>query len=295
VRLIRLKHLTLASLQSHTDTRMLQILPSALETPPREVYELGRHFLNDGKGYVAVLKVFMDESGTHDGSPVVTVAAYLATPRVWQGWTKDWNRAKRPIKVVHAADCNNLKGEFEGWDKDRRDAWVAQLLPVIPRHNIMGVAVGIQMDAFRREMASRSDLQDLFGTPYTACFQWAVQSVMAKASMLDPEMRVSFVHEGNDYKDEAFEAFDFVRERYGNRAFSLAFAGKTEYVPLQAADILAYEANHMLRDPVRKLRPTWQCLDPDDEVPLVWVRHYGEANMGDFVRRLEALNTKGLH
>jgi hypothetical protein len=263
---------------------MLQIL----ESSPRNVYDHSRCFLDERNGFVAVLKAAMDESGTHEHSPVVTVAAHFAKPRTWQGWTVDWNRAKKPIKVFHASDCNNFTGEFNGWTKDDRNAYAAKLLPVIPKHKIMGAAVGMQMDAFRREMASHPDLRDLFGTPYTACFQWAVHTVLDMASVLDPDMRVAFVHEVNDYKGEAIEAFEFIMERYGRRAASLAFADKGEYVPLQAADVLAYETNHMLRDPARKLRPTWQALDPDDEVPLVWVRHYGEENMGDFVRRLAA-------
>jgi hypothetical protein len=41
----------------------------------------------------------MDESGTHDRSPVVIVAAYVARPRAWREWTKRWNGTKRPIKV----------------------------------------------------------------------------------------------------------------------------------------------------------------------------------------------------
>ena len=57
----------------------------------------------------------MDESGTHEGSPVVTVGAYIAKPSKWQAWQKEWNRLKKPIRVVHAADCANQGGEFKGW------------------------------------------------------------------------------------------------------------------------------------------------------------------------------------
>jgi len=70
---------------------------------------------------VIVLKVAMDESGVHDGSPVIAVAAYVARPRQWQDWTKRWNVAKRPIKVMHAVDCQNLTDEFKGWLREQRD------------------------------------------------------------------------------------------------------------------------------------------------------------------------------
>ena len=43
-----------------------------------------------------MLKIYMDESGTHDGSPVVTVGAYMARPKEWAGWTTKWNIAKKP-------------------------------------------------------------------------------------------------------------------------------------------------------------------------------------------------------
>jgi hypothetical protein len=44
----------------------------------RDAWELS---WRDEDGVVAVLSVYMDESGTHDGSPVVAVGAYVATPK----------------------------------------------------------------------------------------------------------------------------------------------------------------------------------------------------------------------
>jgi len=96
--------------------------------------DLSRAVLAGQDGFVAVIKVYMDESGTHDGSPVVTVAAYYAKPKVWRDFTKDWNTRKRPIKIFHAVDCQNLENEFSGWKPKRRDEFVKQLLPVIPAH-----------------------------------------------------------------------------------------------------------------------------------------------------------------
>ena len=54
---------------------------------------------------MTLLKTYMDESGIHDGAPVVTVAGYISRPKHWRAWTKDWNKAKRPIKIFHA-DAN---------------------------------------------------------------------------------------------------------------------------------------------------------------------------------------------
>jgi hypothetical protein len=37
------------------------------------------------------LHAFMDESGIHDGSPVVTVAMYVAQQPDWRAFVRDWN------------------------------------------------------------------------------------------------------------------------------------------------------------------------------------------------------------
>jgi hypothetical protein len=235
----------------------------------------------------------MDESGTHDNSPVVVVGAYVGKPSMWRDWTKEWNRTKKPINVFHAVDCANLVGEFKGWDKARRDAYCARLLPVIPRHNILGIAVGIQMDAFRREIAPYPELREMFGTPYTACFQWVIETLLEMLAEYNSEQRVAFFHECNDYQGEALKTLRYIQdERKGKNVITLAFGGKEDYVPLQAADVLAYEANHLLRDPKRKLRRSWQAIDPDEDNHRIRVRHYGEANMKDLISTLGAFRRR---
>jgi hypothetical protein len=108
------------------------------------VWEFSRSFLGDRDGCVAVIKIFMDETGIHDDAHTVAVAAYISRPKHWRSWTKSWNAAKRPIKVFHATDCASFHGEFEGWNKEQRDQFVAKLLPVIPAHELAGIVIGIK-------------------------------------------------------------------------------------------------------------------------------------------------------
>jgi Protein of unknown function (DUF3800) len=231
----------------------------------QRVGELSRAVLADYDGVIAVLKTYMDESGTHDESPVVTVGAYIARPEEWKNWTRDWNRQKRrvpparkPIKVFHAVDCANREGEFEGWTRPERDAFVIDLLPVLPRYSLVGCAIGIHMQSFNDAMKSHPELKEMFGTPYTACFQWVVQTVVNMLDAYGSDQRIGFFHECNDYTQEAVMAFEWVRKHRlrGRKAISLSFGGKEDYVPLQAADVLAYESNHLLRDPSATSRGT---------------------------------------
>jgi len=245
--------------------------------------------LAEADGEVIVLKVAMDESGVHDESPVVTVGAYVARPVQWQNWTKRWNVAKRPIKVFHAVDCQNLVGEFKGWDEGKRNDLVKRCLPVIAEGDFPGVVVGIQMHEFEMALAGRDDLKSIFGTPYTACFQWVVQIIMNFALGAGNRERIGFVHEFNDYRQEALEAFGWIK-KHGNplgNIVGLQFADKKDYVPLQAADILAYEGNKRLRDPSRRERRSWTALDPDKS--RIFAAYYGRDNMSGLIQRLEMI------
>jgi hypothetical protein len=104
-----------------------------------------------------MLKTFMDETGIHDHAEMVAVGGYISNPRAWRTWTKDWNAHKRqvpeghtPIKVFHSTDCANYRGEFEGWTREERDPYVAQLLPVIPANPLAGVLIGVHLTELER-------------------------------------------------------------------------------------------------------------------------------------------------
>ena len=84
-----------------------------------QVFQLSRLALAARNGDVAVLQVYMDESGTHDGSATITVAGYIGRPEAWRDWTEKWTQALQPINVYHAVDAQNLTGEFSNWTSEQ--------------------------------------------------------------------------------------------------------------------------------------------------------------------------------
>jgi hypothetical protein len=62
----------------------------------------------------------------------------------------------------------------------------------------------------------------------------------------------------------------------------LLFGGKLEQMPLQTADILAYEAYKRFQEPGKPERKPWQILKPK-----VVAVHIGKHNMGQIVQSLE--------
>jgi Protein of unknown function (DUF3800) len=251
------------------------------------VWELSRAILADHDGYVAVLKVYMDESGVHDASPAVTVGAYIAKPSAWRDFTKEWNRLKRPINVFHSVDCANLAGEFKGWDEAERDKYVARLLPVIARHKLAGVVIGIYVPAFEEAMAAVPEVRTLFGSPYDGCFQWCVQRIVGFHNRAHSKQRLAFFHEINDYQAECKRSFVEIESDPNNtsRSMSLTFGRKSDFVPLQAADVLAYEGNKRMRD-INKpyIRRAFRAINP--HLDRVLFQYFGEDNKDQMIRLL---------
>jgi hypothetical protein len=138
-------------------------------------------------------------------------------------------------------------------------------------------------------MAGHAGLRAIFGTPYTAIFHWVTQAIINFAVRLGSTERIGFVHELNDYRHEALESFKWIKE-HGNplgTVIGLQFADKKDYVPLQAADILAYEGNKRFRDPTRPERRAWTALDPDKT--RIFAAYYGRENMSGLIDRLEKI------
>lgn len=178
----------------------------------QQVVEFGRAFLGNERGKIVVLQVYMDETGIHDDAPFVAVAAYVGRPQEWRAWTRDWNAAKRPIKVFHSTDCSSLRGEFKEWDILRRDQFVANLLPVIRNHEFVGVVIGINLNNLNEATEGKEELIIMFGTPYGACFQWVITTILDIADGYGSTERIAFIHETNGFKNEAFESFEFAKQ-----------------------------------------------------------------------------------
>jgi Protein of unknown function (DUF3800) len=229
----------------------------------------------------------MDESGTHAGSPIVTVAAYIARPRTWEAFTRRWNARKKPVKIYHAVDCANSRGEFKGWIPAQRNAFCARLLPTIAEFELRGIAVGIDIRAYDKALTAYPDIKKLMGNPYTSCFQWALQEVVNNMQEHANSERIEVIHEQNSFRGEVEHAFKFVDQSRKNRrgAMTLSFGTKEQHVPLQTADVLAYEANKRLRDLTAPERRALTALGPFS----ARIQYFNKENMPWMIDRLRLL------
>jgi hypothetical protein len=64
-----------------------------------------------------MLVAYLDDSGTHDGSPVVTMAGYVGIDDAWTAFETDVAPifANYAVEVLHAKDFHDTRDAFKGW------------------------------------------------------------------------------------------------------------------------------------------------------------------------------------
>lgn len=263
------------------------MMVSAPERAAKDVVDLFHCFLGGKDGIVVVFEVYLDESGTHDGSPVITVAAYLARPDQWAAFTQEWVQAISPAQVYHATDAANCRGEFDGWTPDQVAEVAKKALPLIPKHTLSAFAIGIHMDDYRVALKDKPEVRKALGEPYGCCLQWLLSNILRAKAEAGNRERIAFVHEENDYGMEAHTVYQYLRGIWDvEHITSFAFGSKKHVVPLQAADIYAYEANKRLR--AGRDKPNRRALDallPDKSKASL--KYLNRDNLPTMIERVE--------
>jgi len=240
-----------------------------------------------------LLRVYIDEAGINKGAPVLTVAGWMAKPSVWQAFSREWTKVLKPtgIKVYHATDAQACRGEFDGWEKDEVAALAAKLLPLMPKY-ADGASINLNMNDFEAAIEGRPELRKCFPDPYGACFHWMTLQLVRVAQKRNQDTKFALVHEQNDRQHEAQEAYDWIKDNhdYGGSLISLSFAKKDAFVPLQAADILAFESSKRLKDPSKPDRIPWAILNPVHK--RTSCMYYDKRNMHRLIALLETVSAK---
>lgn len=201
------------------------------------------------------LTAYFDASGTHrqDGSLAMCVAGYVSTPRRWKKFEREWEELLREegISAFHRTDLESLRKEFKGWTVERRDRVVKRAHKIIKRWALMGVAVGFPFDLYER-IIHTPELRKRFSKPYALCTMRCIIPLSEWATEQGYRDPINYVFDrGDEGRGQVLNAFrlsDHDRYLLG----TCQFEDKKKFVPLQAADVLAYEVYKFTTEQVVK-------------------------------------------
>jgi hypothetical protein len=189
--------------------------------------------------------VYLDESGTHTASEAVAVAGYIAPPGAWAQFEVEWRAALTDLGVeaFHMAPFSNRAGRYAWWPEEKRRDGLARLIGIVNDRALASVGVVLPVHLYDRLLTGTA--RERSGGPYGLA---AVACAMEVAEILraDEEAVADYVFENGALgrgqlakvlRDNAGSP----EARNWSRIASVRFEDKRRYLPLQAADILAYE------------------------------------------------------
>lgn len=191
--------------------------------------------------------VYMDESGTHAGSPAASMAAYVFDKEQASRFSRDWEKVLQRFKIpfAHMTDCATGNATYANLSMEERIDSVKALIGLTRLRSRFGIAVSIDQVRYNQLFGKGRYDHDI----YSVCLSFCVKAVHEWARETGCRGRFVYVFEaGHNYQEEASRIMNAIGEgSIGNSYASHTFARKQDALPLQAADMLAWQYSHFLK------------------------------------------------
>jgi hypothetical protein len=212
----------------------------------------------------AMIKVYLDESGIHEGATICTVAGYAAPWKKWKtvfvpGWAKVLRKFGLEHCGFHGTNFFPRSGiDYRDWKEEDTVACFNALVNIVNAAELTPIGGSVVTEVFWRLNAderryitgARYDEQTqkwlTSGAPKTPYHFPVQQAVVDSAGMASSTNKAHFVHDQHkQYAPLVLERFAQLKENLTERRDRLGdfvFSPRMEATPLQAADMMAYQA-----------------------------------------------------
>jgi hypothetical protein len=196
-------------------------------------------------GCVAVeVETYFDESGSHDGAPVLCVAGYIIGKSDAIRMDAEWRGVLRArnLPYFRMSECAHGNGPFAAIAKNDRIQLVARLIQLIKQYTIQGIAVTVNVAEFEQNVPHHP----MIGRPYSFCAHVILAGI---SSWLGASKAVTscayFFEAGHASQSEANNIMNTLfrnpKAKESYRYAGHAFVEKEQTPLVQAADLLAWQ------------------------------------------------------
>ena len=205
-----------------------------------------------------MLNAYMDESSDERAEKVQCIAGLMAPAAEWNCIWGEWAQLllKHGITEYHAKECCAGEGEFDRFEPPEREDIHADFVNVILRSKqAIATATMILLPDFpeygdslerRRILPQKKAINGPLRDPYFMGFEHAVQEMARDRNVatLPANEKVAFMFDHHHLKGRAGALFhDLLAKEsdYRDRLGACVFEDSKDFLPLQAADVIAYE------------------------------------------------------
>jgi len=223
------------------------------------------------------IQAYIDDSGVKGTDPVFVLAGYIAEAEKWAAFSDAWKHhlSQSPsIRYLKMYEAAKLSGEFRFWRPEERDRKLSGCVDVINRFQPdKGVFFMNDLVAWE-EIIPKMKVKTL-ADPHFHAFNGMISAICDEAldAGVNEEIEIIFdehvifgprVSYWYPALKELIELTDPERSEQVRRVLpsSIMFRNDKTFVPLQAADILAWFERMTFRDRLPGIETVWRFPDP---------------------------------
>lgn len=197
---------------------------------------------------MAFTQAYFDDSGTHSSSLVTSIGGFVGTAEAWTKLEKDWIEylasLEWPIGWFRSYDCEHGEGEFQGLSRKVRELIRNKLVKIIASHPVTAIWSSVVVEDW--DAVATGSFARRYKSPHDLCFDECMMQIGIWARKHAPEHPVSLTVAQHPQHQPQMNAIHDAYSRHpaiGNFLGPLQFCPMKSTVPLQVADVLAYEMN----------------------------------------------------
>lgn len=225
--------------------------------------------------------IYFDDSGTHPESNTAVAACYVSTAEKWARLEREWHEiaAKEGFETFHMAEFAAGRGEFEGWDDAKRRFVLGRLCSLINIRVRTGFIAGVRKPDY--DEVVKKEFRKYCGRyHYSFALRTCVTGVRGWRNEFEPSCTMQYVFDQMgkgkgeiiDVMNKAVQKSKEDASKDGILALSgYSFEDKKSFLPLQAADILAWTSFQYTQYLAVKRPLSWiarEALDLVQRAPL---------------------------
>jgi hypothetical protein len=198
-----------------------------------------------------MLMACFDDSGSHDQSDVIVFGGLIGNDAIWTRFETEWKAklavplpGKPRLQRFHMAKCMAQEGEFSEYSEAEADAATHDFRQIIIASGAWGYAVGVSRRDWRQLIVPPASL--IFGDDEAYCFRDCVAKMLLFVDSFSPNDReLSLVFDNRPHRtplnERIYRQYQALPQPHNARLLGVSFLDSVNFIPLQAADMFAWE------------------------------------------------------
>jgi hypothetical protein len=216
------------------------------------------HGDGDERRLYVILTAYLDESGTHGGSPVTIMAGALGNQAQWGKFRREFALLKMSygFNHFHAKEFKSRSGQFAGWSPERQIKLILDLQNLIGNSQMDGIEFVLDNQDYELYYkagvkSNKVQLDSKYGLCFRQCLMYVVAFVARKfaenpIATIDETSLHIVIEGGHKNVGAAAKIFDETQKDISKLGVdilgTLSIATKDRSDELMIADMMAYAA-----------------------------------------------------